>query len=91
MDSVVPEMINRYREEVTQICARLKSEVTHIRSIYNTNGDPTINENVTLTASKNFNCFFNPMVAFGLHGIMNKGLQVRRKIPMNSQELEIVI
>jgi hypothetical protein len=72
MDSVEPETINRYREEVTQIRVRLSSEVARIQSMYNTHGDPTINEIVPLTANKVFNCFFNPMVAFGLHGIMNK-------------------
>lgn len=91
MDSVEPETIDRYLEETTQIKTRLKSEVNSIRTMHNTCASPQIAEDANLTDNEILNCFFSPIIAFELHGVMNKGLSIMGKPPMNEREFENVI
>lgn len=91
MDSIEPKAIEQYNEEVTQIKARLQSEVKSIRAMYNMSGSHKIAEDAALTVNEIMNCFLSPVIAMEMIGVMNKGLHAMGCPPMDNNEFELVI
>jgi len=90
-DTIDEALTDQYLEEKRQIKARLEREVASIRAHHNDFNDTQNDVNGALTSNEIMNCFFSPVIAYELHGAMNKGLHLKGHHPMDHNEFEIII